>query len=179
MGAPLTLRIGAHPLIARLRQHVVPPQPPQLFLKGGFLALCFPSQLCRKCAFHSKTEGHNRGSPRRPPGCGPAPSSRPPPSSQAPSIQPNPSIQPGPDFLGVPPTDPPGQTKATPMVVVWGRSLLPSGKRSIAGLGHYRPRIPALPSLTVLTGRSAASVGASSAHANGQRRSRQFRVGKH
>ena len=25
-------------------------------LKGGFLALCFPLQLCRKCAFHSKTE---------------------------------------------------------------------------------------------------------------------------
>ena len=29
-----------------------PPTP----LKGGFLALCFPSQLCRKCACHSKTE---------------------------------------------------------------------------------------------------------------------------
>ena len=68
MGAPFTLRIGARPLIARLRQHVVPPQPPQLFsiigfrvhpptpLKGGFLALCFPSQPCRNCAFRSKTE---------------------------------------------------------------------------------------------------------------------------
>ena len=31
VGAPFTLGIGAHPLIARLRQHVVPPQPPQLF----------------------------------------------------------------------------------------------------------------------------------------------------
>ena len=30
-GAPFTSGIGAHPLIARLRQHVVPPQPPQLF----------------------------------------------------------------------------------------------------------------------------------------------------
>ena len=29
---------------------------PQTPLKGGFLALCFPSQLCRKCVFHSKTE---------------------------------------------------------------------------------------------------------------------------
>ena len=60
VGAPFTLGIGAHPLIARLRQHVVPPQPPQLFsirvyrvhpptpLKRGFLALCFPSRLCRK-----------------------------------------------------------------------------------------------------------------------------------
>ena len=31
VGAPFTLGIGAHPLIARLRQHVVPPQPPKLF----------------------------------------------------------------------------------------------------------------------------------------------------
>ena len=31
VGAPFTLKgIGAHPLIARLRQHVVPPQPPKL-----------------------------------------------------------------------------------------------------------------------------------------------------
>ena len=31
VGAPFTLGIGARPLIARLRQHVVPPQPPKLF----------------------------------------------------------------------------------------------------------------------------------------------------
>ena len=30
-GVPFTLRTGAHPGIAQLRQHVVPPQPPQLF----------------------------------------------------------------------------------------------------------------------------------------------------
>ena len=29
-GAPFTVGIGANPLISRLRQHVVPPQPPQL-----------------------------------------------------------------------------------------------------------------------------------------------------
>ena len=66
-GCAFYFRNRGHPLIARLRQHVVPPQPPQLFSirvsgsppnppQGGFLALCFPSQLCRKCAFHSKTE---------------------------------------------------------------------------------------------------------------------------
>ena len=31
VGAAFTLGTGARPLIARLRQHVVPPQPPQLF----------------------------------------------------------------------------------------------------------------------------------------------------
>ena len=31
VGAPFTFGIGAHPLIARLRQHKTPPQPPQLF----------------------------------------------------------------------------------------------------------------------------------------------------
>ena len=30
-GGCASLEMGAHPLIARLRQHVVPPQPPQLF----------------------------------------------------------------------------------------------------------------------------------------------------
>ena len=34
VGAPFTLGIGAHPLIARLRQHVVPTQPPKLFSIG-------------------------------------------------------------------------------------------------------------------------------------------------
>ena len=63
VGAPFTLGIGAHPLIARLRQHVVPPQPPQLFSieapsklpsRGAFL-LSASSQLC-KCAFQSKPQ---------------------------------------------------------------------------------------------------------------------------
>ena len=39
-------------LYSQLGFRVHPPTP----LKGGFLALCFPSQLCRKCALHSKTE---------------------------------------------------------------------------------------------------------------------------
>ena len=53
MGAPFTLGIGARPLIARLRQHVVPPQPPnysQLWFKvhppnppqGGFSCSLLP-----------------------------------------------------------------------------------------------------------------------------------------
>ena len=58
-----------HPLIARLRQHVVPPHHPN-YSQLGFrvhpptLALCFPSQLCRKCAFHSKTSCTSPLTPR-------------------------------------------------------------------------------------------------------------------
>ena len=61
-GAPFTLGIGALPLIAHLRQHVVPPQPPSQSgfgvhppnpFKWGFLALCFPSQFD---TFHSKPQ---------------------------------------------------------------------------------------------------------------------------
>ena len=45
VGAPFTLGTGAHPLIARLRQHVVPPQPPKLFsirVQGGFSCSLLP-----------------------------------------------------------------------------------------------------------------------------------------
>ena len=78
----------AHPLIARLRQHVVPPQPPQLFLgftpqtplKGGVLALCFLSQ-------QSTTDGLVSG-------CG---SSRPVPAARRKARVPN--KQPGPRAL--------------------------------------------------------------------------------
>ena len=84
-GCAFYFRIGAHPFIARLRQHVVPPQSPQLFsirvwgsppktpLKGAFLARCFASQLCIKCAFHSNHNGDGLVS-----GCG---SSRPVPAA--------------------------------------------------------------------------------------------------
>ena len=34
MGAPVTLGVGGHPLIARVRQHVVLPQPLQLLILG-------------------------------------------------------------------------------------------------------------------------------------------------
>ena len=45
---------------------------------------------------------------------------------------------------------------------VWGSSLLPNSKRSIAWLGHYSPRKrEALPSLTVVTRRSAGGLGRS------------------
>ena len=82
--------------------------------------------------------------------------------------------------LGVPPRpcqDRPKKARPSQWSWVWGPSLLPNGKRSLAGWVTtglvYRQ---ALPSLTVLTRRSGASVGASSAHANGQRRSRLFWV---
>ena len=56
-----------------------------------------------------------------------------------------------------------------------------TAERSIAERCHYSPSLAggftALPYLTVLSRRSAVNlVGASSAHANGQRRSRPFRV---
>ena len=54
-----------------------------------------------------------------------------------------------------------------------------TAERSFAGRRHYRPRIPGRlypPSPCCRDARPGASVGASSAHANGQRRSRQFRV---
>ena len=58
LGAPFALEIRAHPRIVGLRQHVVPPQPPnysQLGFRahppnppqGGFLALCLPSPELR------------------------------------------------------------------------------------------------------------------------------------
>ena len=37
---------------------------------------------------------------------------------------------------------PGGQGESKKMPKIWGPSLLPNGKRSIAGLGHYSPRIP-------------------------------------
>ena len=147
VGAPFTLGIGAHPLIARLRQHVVPAQPPQLFSirvhppnpppRGFFCSLPFAG------------------------------------TGQEPGIR-----QPAaPDPLGGTPQTP---QKSTDHPNGRGFGILLyclTAERSIAEQRHYGPRFSeALPSLTVLTGRSAGglSVAASSAHANGQRRSRQF-----
>ena len=61
---------------------------------------------------------------------------------------------------------------------VWGPSLLPNGKRPIAGLGHYSPRIPGgftLPHRSDETlGRGPRSEPRAPMQMNGQRRSRQF-----
>ena len=121
-----------HPNYSQLGFRVHPPTP----LKRGFLALCFPLQLCRKCAFHSKTElkwitvgllpkmcvlsafrENWRGRP-------PAPAQK----------------APGPWCL--PAWGPRLPCQNRPKTWVWGHSLLPDGKRSIAGLGHYSPRKP-------------------------------------
>ena len=48
----------------------------------------------------------------------------------------------GPDPPGGTPPDPPKKARCTQWSWVWGPSLLPNGKRSIAGLGHHSPRIP-------------------------------------
>ena len=87
-------------------------------------------QKCQKCmfwqVFEKNWQGRPSDRPRRP---------------RVPGI-----CQPGaPDPPGGTPPDPPThtqKTKATQWSWVWGPSLLPNGKRSIAGLSHYSPRIP-------------------------------------
>ena len=143
----------AHPLIARLRQHVVPPQPPQLFLgftpqtpvKGGVLALCFLSQ-------QSTTDGLVSG-------CG---SSRPVPAARRKARVPN--KQPGPRALSgllevLTPTrrGRAGQGRAGPWnSPPWYPPRPPKKHRP-----PYRSIAELLPSLTVLTGRSAGGLGRS------------------
>ena len=58
-GAPTFRALASACNYSQLGFRVHPPT-----LKGGFLAFCFPSQLCRKCAFHSKTELSGCGSSR-------------------------------------------------------------------------------------------------------------------
>ena len=66
----------------------------------------------------------------------------------------------------------PGRRKgATPPLVDLGLSVLPNGREFRTTVARTSP------SLLGQDARPGASVGASSAHANGQRRSRQFRVG--
>ena len=75
--APFTLRVGAHPLIARLRQHVVPPQPPQLFSirvegsppnppsRGAFLLSASPRSSAKNVRFTVKRSCRNQSSLKR------------------------------------------------------------------------------------------------------------------
>ena len=101
-------------------------------------------QNCRKCVFWPLFEVAPSERPRRP---------------RVPGIcQPGAPDPPG----GTPQT--PQKTKTTSMVrdLIWGPSLLRNGKRSIAWLSHYSPRIPGgFTLLTVLTGRSAGGLGRS------------------
>ena len=157
VGAPFTLGIGAHPLIARLRQHVVPPQPPFRVHppnppQGGLSCSLLPfavQNISDQISQQSTTEmGWCRV-------VGPRGLCRPLDEKQATNKQPGTSRP----------------VRAT-------RRADTAGQGRAAGRRHYSPRVPRLypPSPCCRDARPGASVGASSAHANGQRRSRQFRV---
>ena len=77
------------------------------------------------------------------------------------------------------PPDPPKKHRPRRRWWVWGSSLLPNGKEVIRGAASLQSSCTGRlypPSPCCRDARPGASVGASSAHANGQRRSRQFRV---
>ena len=133
LGAPFALGIRAHPRIVGLRQHVVPPQPPnysQLGFRahppnppqGGFLALCLPSPelrwitvglwafSCAGCSTRSKASQQQ---------CPPSPSTGPEPAWNLPNV---PGIcQPGgpQTFGGIPRP----RTLSVPMVLGLGSFL--------------------------------------------------------